>query len=284
MFGNRHYDVVIGFRPGICTDIAAFAADADHRITWWHHGAYNLSGAAEQAYRLDCVKMDQVVSVSNSCAVFLGQHIPETQEKTVIIPNLLSAKTIQKKAVLNSPTEKPMDTRLLVSVGRLSPEKHFENVVYTAVYLLEHGIHNFHWYVVGDGVERTRLEALAENSGVQEYVRFIGNQLNPYPILRQADLFVHPSYVESQGIVVLEAMALSVPCVVTRSLGPCEFIEDGVNGILTEQNPQSLSEKVRDMLTDQTLYEKIKANTHCPVQFSPEQVMAQIEELLEGVK
>ena len=62
--------------------------------------------------------------------------------------------------------------------------------------------------------------------------------------MKYADLFVHPSYVESQGLTVLEAMALGVPCVVTKSRGPCEFIEDGVNGLLTEQSPESLAEEV----------------------------------------
>ena len=100
--------------------------------------------------------------------------------------------------------------------------------------------------------------------------------------MKYADLFVHPSYVESQGLTVLEAMALGVPSVVTKSLGPCEFIEDGVNGILTEQNPDSLAEKILEMLTNRDLYEHIRANTHCPEQFSPENVMQQVEKLLEG--
>ena len=39
---DKHYDCVIGFRPGICTQIAAFAVDADKRITWWHHGEINV--------------------------------------------------------------------------------------------------------------------------------------------------------------------------------------------------------------------------------------------------
>ena len=82
-------------------------------------------------------------------------------------------------------------------------------------------------------------------------------------------------------MVVLEAMALGIPCVVTKSLGPCEFIEDGVNGILTEQSPESLAEKVLEMLTNRELYEQIKSNTCCPEQFSPGSVMQKIDRLLK---
>ena len=76
-------------------------------------------------------------------------------------------------------------------------------------------------------------------------------------------------------------MALGIPCVVTKSLGPCEFIEDGSNGILTEQSPESLSEKVLEILTNRELYEDIKSNTCCPEQFAPENVMKSMETLLE---
>ena len=76
-------------------------------------------------------------------------------------------------------------------------------------------------------------------------------------------------------------MALGVPCVVTKSLGPCEFIEDGVNGVLTEQNPESLAEKVLKMLSNREMYECIKANTHCPKQIAPENVIQRIAAALE---
>ena len=102
------------------------------------------------------------------------------------------------------------------------------------------------------------------------------------PYMKYADLFVHPSYVESQGLTVLEAMALGIPCVVTKSLGPCEFIEDGVNGLLTEQSPESLTEKVLTILNDKELYRQIKENTKCPERFSPDRIIKQIKTMIDG--
>lgn len=100
--------------------------------------------------------------------------------------------------------------------------------------------------------------------------------------MKYANLFVHPSYIESQGLTVLEAMALGVPCVVTKSRGPCEFIQDGVNGLLTEQSPESLTARVLEILNDRALYQHIQENTKCPEQFSPEQVMKRIEALIDS--
>ena len=208
----------------------------------------------------------------------LQEKLPEIESKLVCIPNMLDAVAIGQKAG-NSPYTG--DILHIVSVGRLAPEKHFENIIPAAKALLETGT-DFAWHVIGDGFERSKLEALIAENDLKDHVILDGSKTNPYPYMKYADLFVHPSYVESQGLTVLEAMALGVPCVVTKSRGPCEFIEDGINGLLTEQSPESLTEKVLSILTDKTLFQSIKENTVCPEQFAPDRVMKQIEELIDG--
>lgn len=281
MFDDKKYDVVIGFRPGICTNIAAFAVDAEKRVTWWHHGEYNLDKKTEADYLMACRKMDKVVAVSESCSAFFDENIPEISDKLTVIPNLLDTESIESKSEMFNPYTSDVACHHLVSVGRLVPEKHIENAIIATAYLIEKGFTDFKWYVVGDGTERKKLEQLAIEKGVGDHVIFIGNQPNPYPYMKYADVFVHPSYVESQGLVVLEAMSLGVPCVVTRSLGTCEYIEDGVNGILTEQCADDLSEKVLTILDNNGLYDTIKKNTKCPKQFLPDSVMQSINSLLE---
>lgn len=266
--GNQHYDCVIGFRPGICTQIAAFAVNADKRITWWHHGEINVE---HNSYLEAANACDQIAVVSEACRSMLADAFPTLERKLTIVPNMLDVNSVCDKAETFQPYAQS-DMLHIVTLCRLSPEKHIENAVFAAQKLKEKGI-TFQWHVVGGGSIENELRETAENAGVADCFLFEGNQPNPYPYLKNADLFVHPSYVESQGLVVLEAMALGVPCVVTQSLGPCEFIEDGVNGILTEQNPDSLAEKVIEILTDRALYERIKANTRCPEQFAPSEVM-----------
>lgn len=274
--GNQHYDCVIGFRPGICTQIAAFAASADKRITWWHHGAINVE---HDSYLKAADTCDQIAVVSEACCSMLTREFPALESKMIIIPNMMDAADIRKKTAVFEPYEK-RDVYQIATLCRLSPEKHMENVIFAARKLKEAGI-AFRWHAIGSGSVENDLHEMAASADVSDVFIFEGNQPNPYPYLKNADLFVHPSYVESQGLVVLEAMALGVPCVVTKSLGPCEFIEDGVNGVLTEQSPESLTEKVLEMLTNRELYERIKANTRCPEQFAPERVMEKIEKLLE---
>lgn len=275
LLGEHHYDCVIGFRPGICSDLAAYSVQADRKITWWHHGEFNVDCAT---YGNMCSKMNAVAVVSQSCKAMLQEKLPELESKLVCIPNMLDAVAIGQKAG-NSPYTG--DMLHIVSVGRLAPEKYFENVFPAAKALRQAGI-DFAWHVIGDGPKRSKLEALIAENDLKDHVILDGSKTNPYPYMKYADLFVHPSYVESQGLTVLEAMALGVPCVVTKSRGPCEFIEDGVNGLLTEQSPESLAKEVLAILNDKKLYQHIKENTKCPEQFGPERVMKQIETMIDG--
>lgn len=274
LLGEHHYDCVIGFRSGICSDLAAYSVQANRKITWWHHGEFNVDRAV---YGDMCGKMNAVAVVSQSCKAMLQEKLPKLESKLVCIPNMLDATAIGQKAE-NSPYTD--DMLHIVSVGRLTPEKHFENIIPAARALREMGT-VFTWHIVGEGPERSQLETLIAENDLKDHVILDGSKTNPYPYMKYADLFVHPSYVESQGLTVLEAMALGVPCVVTKSRGPCEFIEDGVNGLLTEQSPESLTEKVLAILNDKELYQRIKKNTKCPEQFRPDQVMKQIELLID---
>lgn len=277
LVGEQQYDCVIAFRPGICTQIAAYACRANRRITWWHHGEINV---APKEYAEAALAFDKIAVVSNSCREMLEQSFPDLADKLTVIPNIIDADAIQG----NSLGEKPYSTNdilNIVSVGRLEAEKHFENALFAARHL-KGQVLAFCWHLIGAGSLRNELERKAKELQVEDCVVFEGKKTNPYPYLRHADLFVHPSYVESQGIVVLEAMSLGVPCVVTKSLGPCEFIQDGVNGLLTEQSAESLTEKVFEILQDHELYKRIKENTFCPKQFLPENVMEKMNELLEG--
>ena len=276
--GDKHYHCAVGFRSGICTQIAAFAVRADRRIAWWHHGAVNVDLPSYEEAARAC---DQIVAVSQSCRDMLAEAAPSLKEKLTVIPNMLDPAEIARKAGEFSPY-RPERLPRLVTVGRLSPEKHPENVIFAACRLREHGV-AFRWYWVGDGEMRRQLEELIQRRRLQDCVILTGNQPNPYPYIKHADLLVHPSYVESQGLAVLEAMCLGIPCVVTKSRGPCEFIVDGENGLLTEQSPEALAEQVERILRDRNLYEEIQGNTRLPAVFLPSCVMRKIEGLFGSV-
>jgi glycosyltransferase involved in cell wall biosynthesis len=89
--------------------------------------------------------------------------------------------------------------------------------------------------VIGDGVERARLEELRAQLQLQEVVRFAGfvPQHQCPRLSQESDVLVLPSVYECGGAVVLEAMAMGLPVVATRWGGPAEYLDEGT-GILLE--------------------------------------------------
>lgn len=277
--GGKHYDCVVGFRRGLCTQIAAYAVSADQRITWWHHGSVNV---AASDYLAEVENFHQIIAVSESCRRMLAEAMPALEDRLVTIHNMLDPNTVWEKAEAFQPYVE-MGVFHIVSVGGLVPEKHFENAIFAARKLKDQGI-AFRWHLVGDGVLREELQKKAQDADVTDCFIFEGNQVNPYPYLKHADLFVHPSYVESFGIVVTEALALGVPCVVTKSTGVMDFLVDGENAMLTEQSAESLTEKTLELLQNDALRTQLRENVRCPEAFLPTVVMKEIDNLMETSK
>ena len=83
-------------------------------------------------------------------------------------------------------------------------------------------------WVVGDGPEQGNLQALAQDLGLGQRVRFLGPRRNVEPFLQAADCALCPSvWAEAAGLVNLEALACGLPVVASRIGGIPEFIEDG---------------------------------------------------------
>lgn len=138
----------------------------------------------------------------------------------------------------------------LLTVARLTSIYSRKNIdgVLQAIRLLPSDL-SVHYTVVGDGPDRTRLETLTAQLGLQGRVRFTGGVSQPELLAhyRQADLFIMASKaegndVEGFGIVYLEAAASGTPSLCSRAGGATDAVEGGVNGLLIpDSSPQSIA-------------------------------------------
>jgi len=123
----------------------------------------------------------------------------------------------------------------IASVSNLIALKGIDDNIRALSLLKErHGIDRWRYSIVGEGPERTRLEALAASLGLQDRIRFLGRL--PYRETMQqiarADVFSLPSWGEAFGIVYLEAMARMRPTIGCLENGAADIITDGVDGML----------------------------------------------------
>ncbi|WP_288360509.1 glycosyltransferase [uncultured Bacteroides sp.] len=245
---NEDYDVAIAYRIGFCAELVAYTIKAKRKFVWWHHGEIIASPSTIVNYNKTWSYFNYLVSVSKGCKEMLAHTFDYPVDRIVVLPNMVDITKIVEMAGKCSPYNSAEGKINIVSVGRLCIEKHFEDVVFVSRRLLNEYTSNFHWYIIGDGDLYNNLSIQITKQGVEDYVTLLGKKNNPYPWIKFADLFVHPSYVESQGLTILEAMALRTPCVVSRSIGPSGFMVDGESGVMTDNNADSLYKGVVKML------------------------------------
>lgn len=121
----------------------------------------------------------------------------------------------------------------ILTVARLAPVKAHAVLFHALDELMIRGC-EVRLTLAGDGPCRRELEALADTLGLRSHIEFLGNvgQDQVPQLLKDADLFVLPSFAEGVPVVLMEAMAARCPVIATRIAGIPELIEDGITGLL----------------------------------------------------
>ncbi len=267
---TKHYDCAFAYRTGAVADIVANAAVADKKVCWWHHGCLQQSDDLTALKKFDCI-----AAVSSGVKAMLEPFF----SRIAVIPNIVDSDRITEMAGCKNPYPES-DTPIFITVGRIAPEKHIENVVEAARRLQAEGI-KFKWYVIGNGELFDTIARDIRDSNLLDTVIMTGNIVNPYPYIKYADIMVHTSQVESQGLVLLEAMALGTPCVVTRSLGPSGFVKNGITGIMVEKDIDSLIRGIKKLYQNESFRLGIATNAQDIVlDYAPQTIISLIEHKL----
>ncbi|MBX8631951.1 MAG: glycosyltransferase [Thermoplasmata archaeon] len=139
------------------------------------------------------------------------------------------------------------DSPLLLYVGRVAYEKNIESVIRTMPLLHDR---NIKLMIVGDGPARRELEEMVSSMRLKERIIFAGfirdEELVDY--YAAADAFISASKFETQGISMLEAMSCGKPVAGINYRASTDFIIDGVNGFLFDDNPHSMASKIETAL------------------------------------
>lgn len=159
------------------------------------------------------------------------------------------------------------DAFLIGCVSRLSPEKSVDTLLKAFARLKEKCISSgqlrpLQLCIVGDGNEWNKLHSLAQTLGINQDTFFLGQQENPLPFYPLFDCSVLPSQFEGGfAMVLLEAMSLGTPLVMTHRHKSHELITQGENGFFVPVNDfEALCEKLYIMLTSPEVREKFSEN------------------------
>jgi glycosyltransferase involved in cell wall biosynthesis len=145
----------------------------------------------------------------------------------------------------------------IVAIGSLFPLKSYD-VLIEAMAILAANATGCELLLAGRGGEQPRLEALANQLGVAERVKFLGDVEDVPGLLGTADVFAHPAITEGLSNAILEALAEGLPVVACPVGGTPEIIEDGQNGLLVPvRQPQALAHAIGRLLNDACLRRRL---------------------------
>lgn len=246
LFLKGQYDLEIAYLEGRTTQQVAAKKTAAPKIAFVHCDL-SVNNLIAPLYKSteDCLCAYRVFSQ----VCFVSEASKQGFEKVVgvlensrVIHNVIDFKGIQEKS--NMPTTLRYKTSgwKLVSVGRLAEEKGFDRLLRIVSELEKE--HPLELWIIGEGKERNKLEALIRERSIQS-VTLLGYQENPYPLLKQADLFVCSSLFEGYSTAVTEAVALGVPVLTTRCAGMDEILEQGKYGLITENSEIALKNALK---------------------------------------
>ena len=256
------FDVVVAYQEGLATSFSLGVSGVKHIA--WIHCEYDrfvtLVDKSEQD-RL-YLQYDNIVCVSNYACNVMKEMLPQASLKIHSIPNMIDSNNIlnlaRQRVIFND------DDKIfrIVSIGRIDEIKRFSKIP-----CILHQIQQFkcskvvHWYLIGGVRDYSEWNALEDNLkkyNVRECFQYLGEQDNPYPYLKQADLLVSLSPSETFSYVINESLVLGTPVVATPFGCISEFVTNDVNGRIAEID--KIAESIVALINDSQEYNKIRSN------------------------
>ena len=201
--------------------------------------------------------VDQFIANSKGLALGFSAFYPNVADKVNSIYNPVDYSLIDRLS------QDPVDyigsskEPVILSVGRLHQTKR-PDILLAAFDRLRRRL-SAKLVICGAGPLQDKLAQEVTSRGLNDYVRLLGFQSNPYALMRQATLFVMTSDHEGLPNALIEAQGLGLPAVATNCpYGPDEIIENGKTGILTKLgDSQAIAESMERVLLDSNLREKM---------------------------
>lgn len=152
---------------------------------------------------------------------------------------------------------------MFCTVSRLEKEKNILFLLKGLERFKERKGDCFRFLIIGDGSQRQELIKETERLGLEDNVIFCGRidhkEIRNY--YHACDLFLFASKSETQGIVLLEAMAAELPVVAVYASGVCDVVKNGYNGYMTDMDVRIWEEKIEQVMKSEIIREQMKRNS-----------------------
>lgn len=252
---DKHYDAAIAYQGGRCIYYLVEKVNADIKIGYVHndYSASEVDWMMKPSDSKYFPKLDSIVTISPECVASLHREFPELKEKCFVVENICSPKMIKSMAQDGETfTDNYLGTRL-ITMGRFDiNQKGIDFAIDACRILKDKGV-EFKWYFLGEGAERPMVEKLIKEAGVEDRFILLGAKTNPYPFIKDADIYVQPSRFEGKSVALDEVKALAKPVVVTNFSTVFDQFTDGKTALVAKMEPKDIASKIEELITNAEL-------------------------------
>jgi glycosyltransferase involved in cell wall biosynthesis len=263
---SGNYDIAVSYSNDIpinnvlvgTNDFVLNSVKAKQKIAWIHNDLDKL-GFSRNYVLKRYEKFDKIVNVSEGCKKQLDTMAPELAKRSYYVHNYIDADELEAKSEEFLPFE-TSQIPVWVTVARIdNQQKRIDRIIETVNRLKNEG-YRFQWYVVGSGKDLESLMARSKELQLQNYLIFKGFQKNPYPYVKQADVFILTSDYEAQPLAMMEALIIGTPVITTDFPAAWEFVKPEENGMIVDKSTDGIYQAVKKLFDDKKLLENLKQN------------------------
>lgn len=202
---------------------------------------------------------DKIFCVSQAVKTSLLEKYPEYREKTEVFYNVTDVERIKKMSDSTIDDERYRGSQKILTIGRMEPQKGYDIAIEAAEILKNRGV-TFQWFFMGDGNLRGDLEKAVKRKGLESHIVFLGRKTNPYPYIRECDIYVQPSRHEGYATTILEAKVLKKIIVASDIPSNREQIKTENNGYLEVLKGNAFADRIESILQGKVQTEYIMDN------------------------
>lgn len=257
---DEEYDLAVAYAGpmDLITYFVLNKIKAKKKAQWIHFDITKIGfnkKFAEKNYK----RFDKVFVVSEEGKNKLISLIPSLKDKAEVFFNVISCKLIKDMSKKEKSFDDNFDGKRILTVGRLSDEKGQDLTIPVLARLKDEG-YKVKWYCIGDGPEKSNyIKNIKDLNIINDYI-LLGSKLNPYPFMKDCDLYMQPSKHEGYCITLGEARCFDNPIVTTNFTGANEQINNETTGLVCDISEDGIYNSIKRLLDDEELYIAIKNN------------------------
>ena len=188
-------------------------------------------------------KYEKLIFVSKDNKEVFDIRYPNMKPTEEVIYNYIDSQKVIEKA--KEKIDFSFDNKQMnfLTVARLVEQKGIDRLIRIHKELIANHFNN-KFYIIGDGPEREKLEKLIKDEHLQETFFLLGAKENPYPYIKQANMFCLLSKFEGYGMVLEEAKILNKPIIITNTAAR-EAVENYKNAVIVENDEHEIYNKLK---------------------------------------